>query len=67
MLQNQNNANCHCIYPKNTLEGRNYKEVEIAQVVILASNFLFFHTVGLGGSQRTQMGSLMQLNQNWKN
>ena len=36
---------CHQIYPKNTLKRKNHKKVEIAWVVILASDFRFFHTV----------------------
>ena len=36
---------CHQIYPKNTLKRKNHKKVEIARVVILASDFRFFHTV----------------------
>ena len=38
---------CHQIYPKNTLKRKNHKKVEIAWVVILASDFRFFHTVWL--------------------
>ena len=35
----------HQIYPKNTLKRKNHKKVEIAWVMILASDFRFFHTV----------------------